>query len=250
MSFASRLRRINTLLTWHRRLGLTAAVFVLVLALTGLMLNHTDGFRLDERYVAAGWLLDWYGIEAPDDTDSYALSTGVVTRLGDRLYLDTRMVEQNVAVLDGAVSGQELIIIAVDGELLLLTAAGERVERLGREDGLPQGVTGLGLDPSDRVVVRASDDVYRADPALLSWDRVAVEPGPVRWARPAARDEALLATLQADYLGSILSLERVLLDLHSGRILGPFGPWLMDAAAVLLLVLAVTGVWLWSVRKA
>ena len=63
MSPARRLRRRNTLTIWHRRLGLTAALFVLLLATTGLALNHTDGLRLDERYVGAGWLLRWYGIE-------------------------------------------------------------------------------------------------------------------------------------------------------------------------------------------
>ena len=108
----------------------------------------------------------------------------------------------------------------------------------------------LSGDPANRVLLRSSDGLYRADPALLSWDRVADDPDPIRWAKPAATDEAMLATLRADYLGSILSLERVLLDLHSGRILGRFGPWLMDLAAVLLLVLAVTGIWLWNVRKA
>ncbi len=250
MSFVSRLQRINTLATWHRRLGLTAAVFVLALAVTGLMLNHTGDLGLDKRHLEAGWLLNWYGIEAPHDADSYALSYGVVTRLGDRLYLDTRLIERDVSAINGAVASQDLVVVAVDGDLLLLTADGERVERLGREDGLPQGVDSLGLDPANRVLLRSSDGLYRADPALLSWDRVADDPDPIRWAKPAATDEAMLATLRADYLGSILSLERVLLDLHSGRILGRFGPWLMDLAAVLLLVLAVTGIWLWNVRKA
>lgn len=249
MSFASRLLRITALVTWHRRLGLTAAIFVLVLAVTGLTLNHTDDLGLDERHLAAGWLLNWYGIEAPDEADSYVLSYGVVTRLGDRLYLDTRLIEHDVSAINGAVASEDLVIVAIDGDLLLLTADGERVERLGREAGLPQGIDSLGLDPANRVLLRSSAGLYRAGPALLSWDRVADDPGPIRWARPAATDEAMLVTLRADYLGSILSLERVLLDLHSGRILGRFGPWLMDLAAVLLLVLAVTGIWLWNLRR-
>jgi uncharacterized iron-regulated membrane protein len=35
----------------------------------------------------------------------------------------------------------------------------------------------------------------------------------------------------------------VLLDLHSGRLLGQAGPYLMDAAAVLLGLLAASGVY-------
>ncbi len=37
-----------------------------------------------------------------------------------------------------------------------------------------------------------------------------------------------------------------MLDLHNGRIFGGFGVFLIDAAAVLFLILAVTGVWMWA----
>jgi hypothetical protein len=35
--------------------------------------------------------------------------------------------------------------------------------------------------------------------------------------------------------------ERVLFDVHSGRLFGRYGPWLMDIMAVLFVVLAVSG---------
>ena len=47
-----------------------------------------------------------------------------------------------------------------------------------------------------------------------------------------------------------LPLERVLLDLHSGRIFGEAGVWLVDAAALLFLLLAGSGLWLWGRRHA
>lgn len=246
MSPAKRLRRRSALATWHRRLGLTAAVFVLLLAITGLALNHTDSLRLDERFVGAGWLLGWYGIEAPARAEGFRLEGSTVTRLGERVYLDDRLVEQDVDALSGAVSTDGFIIVAVDGELLLLTAAGDRVERLGREDGIPAGIRAVGTDADGRLVVRTASGIYRADPQLLTWEPSGSASNAVRWPEPVAPDPALLASLRQDYLSNILTLERVLLDLHSGRILGRYGPWLMDAAAVLLLVLAVTGVWLWS----
>ena len=45
--FGPRLRR--AILVWHRRLGLTAAPFVLVLVVTGVLLNRSDGLGLDRR---------------------------------------------------------------------------------------------------------------------------------------------------------------------------------------------------------
>jgi len=246
MSLAKRLRRRSALATWHRRLGLTAALFVLMLAITGLALNHTDSLGLDERYVGAGWLLRWYGIGAPEHAESFRLDLSTVTRLGDRLYLGDRAVEQDVGALAGAVSTDGLIIVAVDGDLLVLTAAGDRVERLGREDGIPAGIRAMGMDAGGRVLVRTSEGAYRADPQFLAWYGPEAGSSDIRWVEPASLDPAMLAVLRSDYLSNILTLERVLLDLHSGRIFGRYGPWLMDAAAVLLLVLAVTGVWLWS----
>ena len=41
----------------------------------------------------------------------------------------------------------------------------------------------------------------------------------------------------------------MLLDLHSGRIFGEYGVYLMDAAAVALLWLSGSGLWVWWQRR-
>lgn len=101
---------MKAMLRWHRRVGLVAAALVVVLALSGVALNHSAVLDLDQRAVTTPLLLEWYGINS---------------------------------------SG--------------------------------------------------------------------------RW----------------------LSLERILLDVHSGRIFGHYGPWLMDGAALMLLILAATGIIGW-----
>ncbi len=40
----------------HRYFGLTAALFVVVLAVTGILLNHTESPRLKDRYLTQSWL--------------------------------------------------------------------------------------------------------------------------------------------------------------------------------------------------
>ena len=52
-----------TAFLWHRRIGLTAIILVIVLAVTGIMLNHTEALKLDETYVESATLLGWYGFE-------------------------------------------------------------------------------------------------------------------------------------------------------------------------------------------
>ena len=50
------------------------------------------------------------------------------------------------------------------------------------------------------------------------------------------------ADILGEYRGRGLPLIRVLSDLHSGRIFGRYGTWLMDASAVILLLLVATGI--------
>jgi uncharacterized iron-regulated membrane protein len=70
----------------------------------------------------------------------------------------------------------------------------------------------------------------------------------VIWAEPVTLPPGLRGRLVEIYRIKGLPLERVLLDVHSGRILGAWGVYLVDAAAVLFLGLVLTGLWMWSRR--
>jgi len=67
---------------WHRRFGLFASIFLLIITITGILLNHYQLFSLQEKYVEQQWLLDWYGIKKPEklscihDSDTSLCSVG------------------------------------------------------------------------------------------------------------------------------------------------------------------------------
>ncbi|HED18424.1 MAG TPA: PepSY domain-containing protein, partial [Gammaproteobacteria bacterium] len=56
--------KLRSFYVWHRYMGVGAAAFMLVIAVTGVLLNHTEGLQLDSRHVQSNWILDWYGIQA------------------------------------------------------------------------------------------------------------------------------------------------------------------------------------------
>lgn len=58
----------------------------------------------------------------------------------------------------------------------------------------------------------------------------------------------LKSWINTQNLPSSLSWERVLLDLHSGRIMGQLGPWIMELSAWGLILLVITGLWLQAQR--
>ena len=42
---------------WHGHVGVGAALFVVFLVFTGIVLNHEDSFKLDQREIRASWLM-------------------------------------------------------------------------------------------------------------------------------------------------------------------------------------------------
>ena len=95
----SRAKLLRSLYIWHRYMGLAAALFVIVLAVTGLALNHTQELGLDSNYVKSGALLNWYGVQAPENITSYPVD--------NRSYYGTRFVSGNVRRAAVTVSGSE-----------------------------------------------------------------------------------------------------------------------------------------------
>ena len=240
--------RLASLFTWHRYVGLVAALFVIALSASGLLLNHTETLRLDERHVRTAWILDWYGIEPPTSARSVAIGTRQVTLMEDRLYLDTTPLPETFGQLIGAVAFADMLAIAVDGAILLLTQEGELIERLDGADGVPAGMRAIGQDSSGVIVVRSAHGYYRPDADLLHWSHWKGDQEAVTWARTTEPQEGLRAQLAQDYRGRVLPWERVVLDLHSGRVLGSWGILLTDLAAVFMIFLAVSGLWLWVQR--
>ncbi|MFV1973693.1 MAG: PepSY domain-containing protein [Thiohalobacterales bacterium] len=239
---------LRSLYIWHRYIGLAAAVFVILLTVTGLVLNHTEDLSLDSRHVGSDLLLDWYGIDVPDDITGYRVGDTVISAIGSQVYWNTTRIPRVTAPLLGAVGFADLVIIAVEGQLLLFTPDGELVERLGGAAGVPAGMQALGLTPAGELAIHAAHGYYRTDDSFLEW--IETDNLDAVWSESAEPSPALRSALQQAWRGTGVTLERVLLDLHSGRILGSRGIYLVDAAAVLFLVLAISGVWLWGKRRA
>ena len=229
---------------WHRYIGLTAALFVIILAITGVLLNRTDALGFDDRHVRWPPLLAWYGIAGPKNLVGFDVGDQQLSLVGRRLYLARQALSGEYGALQGAALYQESLVVAADGHLFLFSLTGELIERL---NGAPPQITRLGADQGGALVLEAREGLFQSDPDLLEWQRWTAEPATVLWA--VGKRPALAAELSADYRGHSLSWERVLLDLHSGRLFGRYGTWVMDIAAGLLLVLVMTGIWLWTQRR-
>lgn len=233
--------------SFHRLLGAGAAIFVLFMVLSGLALNHSNDLGLDQRHVSQATLLDWYGLGAPERMQSYSMGNDWLSFAGSQVYLNGA----SVATLSngiGAVAYDDIVIAAGSDELLLLDRAGALIERL------PWGPPGAGSIEAlgvfeDNAVVRTANRFWQADSQLLSWEAIGEVPRATRWSSPAPAPGDLLQAITRQYRGEGIKLERLLLDIHSGRFFGKGGVFFYDLVALAVGFLAVSGLVLWMRGK-
>ncbi len=241
-----RFKKLRSMYIWHRYVGISAALLVLVLAVTGLMLNHTEELALDSQHVQSDWLLDHYGISAPQNIRSYQVDGHWISQWGDRLFLDQVDLGTTSSPLLGMLFFNGMFVLALQSEVWLLTPDGELIEKLGGTESIPAGMSAIGLTDKGQVAVMAAHGVYTADQNLVIWqdtpDAITV------WEDSTELPSQLKQQLLEKYRGHGLSLERVILDLHSGRLFGTYGIYVMDAAAVLMIFLGLSGSWIWAMR--
>ncbi len=235
---------------WHRRLGVAAAVVVLIMVVTGLALNHAGEWGLSTvrlRGVAADpflsllddrtalldrpngpplpWVDGWLVI--PDRERSHALDDPVGV----------------LALPDG-------FFVAARDTILLFTADGRLVERMGAAL-LPGPIIALGKDRADRPVLRTSSGLFRFDPDLGAATPFAGSAEAVTWApapRAPANGPERRLLLQAARVAGVPLID-VLAAVHSGRIFGLPGRLVSDIVALALLYLAGSGLVLAYRRK-
>jgi len=232
---------------WHRRAGLAAIILVIILAITGIMLNHTESMKLDETFVDSTLILNWYGLDPTGEPVTFGIGKHKVSQWGNQLFFDTKVITSSEQMLRGAVQSERFIVIALDSELLLLAENGDFIERMPTSTSF-SNIQRLGVKYA-RPVIETSEPVYyyMADEHILDWDLIINEE--IKWSQPVGLDDTEKKKLGQAYRGKGLTLERVVLDLHSGRILGQFGVYLMDAAAIALLWLSLSGFWVWLQRN-
>ena len=230
---------------WHRQIGLAVSLLVIVLSVTGILLNHTEEFELDSSHVKSEFLLKWYGIKKPV-INSYPVGKNWLSHVGDKIYFNKLLLEKEVMRVTGAVIMKNFIAVATQDELILLTPGGEKIERLDATTGVPDNIISIGINRTAQLFLKTDKAIFQANDDVTEWTRS--KDKNITWAATSALPNELESALNTLFRGKGLSKERVLLDLHSGRILGKAGPLLMDLSAILLLILSLSGCWMYAKR--
>ena len=238
--------KLKSIYQWHRYVGISIALFVILLAVTGIALNHTSELNLNKSYIKNTSLLDHYGIKAPETIHSFNAGNHWASQWQDRLYLNKIELGTYKDTLTGAVNYQNIIIIGLQNSLLLYTPEMEFIEKLANVDGVPAGIKAIGITDQQELAVRTENGVFTTDDSFSIWnkDKNAI----TVWNDANPLPKELYQSILDIFRGKGLTLERIILDLHSGRILNINGVYFMDFVALLLIFLACTGLWIWTIR--
>ena len=231
-------------------MGIVSALFVVLLSISGLALHHSLSLGLNARFTNSDLLLNWYDIEVPDITLSYTVDEHSVSLIADALYFDDIRMPGVFSTLQGLVGTSFGYLAATDTQLILISEAGELIEILGSVHGVPQGIQhiqGSSNSADGTVYVSTRAAALQVNLNTLQW--VNAEASIRSFNTLAKLDGDKTAAIQKDYGDSLLSWERLILDIHSGRVLGGMGVFLVDLMAILFVLMAMTGVWIWSRRR-
>ena len=229
--------RVSTAMRWHSKVGVGLFWLLILLCVTGIALNHTDRLGLSKTTLHHPTLLKWYGLDGqvvPSATlynQRYELRSHAVDgQLIGKIYRnDQALTSCTPPLLDSGQLSTQLGLLLCKQELIVVTASGELFDIWTPLDGLPEGL--VAIDIADSRVIGLHRDGRRWQLDIDLFSATAIAP------------TQALPDPQQNTQAAGISLQTLLLDLHSGRLFGVFGIWAVDIAGVLFSLLAVTGLW-------
>lgn len=219
---------------WHRRLGLVAALFLVWLSVSGVLLNHTSAVGLSKSILPATIAPAVFPIQQyPHYQSQHRL--GEFTQFRHTLYLDKRSVSHCEGGFYGVSRFDQEYWAACGQQLIVLDAHGLYVESVDSIFGLPTPVEKIGVCGSG-LCIQTLGKKYRLGRNRTDWS---VHTGEVLWENDVSNE------LRYDLDPSIHNWERLILEAHSGRIFGNAGVMVFDLIALFCILLAFSGCYVW-----
>ena len=234
----ARFRRLSR--SSHRWLGVIVALPLIIASVTGVILNHTVDLGLSEKRVTSAWVQSRYGIALSGEAQAYKFEGEVIAGLWDSqvFFRDTTF---SVATdLVGAVPLRNGTAIVLQDAVHYYGLDGELIETLD-ETSLPSlPIEKAGRTDELTLVLVSQGNQYVADADLFGFSAFGEATG-LSYSETTDTPPELKEHWRRVFLGDGIPMDRVILDLHSGKILGPIGKWLWDLVVIAVLILSITG---------
>lgn len=232
---------------WHARLGIISCFFVLLLSITGLLINHAHDLKLDSQPLRSSLLLSLYGVKLPALQGVQVEGKWLVWQ-GAELYFNGEQLIECKGVFVGAVTLPNYWVAACEADLLVFTYEQELIERVAHSAGINYPISQIGACEG-LLCYQSEKIIYQLDIETLVIEKFRGHEGrELQWSSPSKPPKSEAVKVRKHFNGGDLTWERVLLDIHAGRFMGRMGPWFMDGVALLFIILSLTGLIVWLKR--
>ncbi len=231
---------------YHKRFGIFAFIFMGWLGFSGVLMNQSVSWGLDAKRIDWGWLMAMYGLHAEAPQTGFVAGSHWLAATSEYTLIDGKPLDQQLPPVLGLAQGgapnDPLLFVASSTQVAILGPDGSVVDTL-QDYTLPVStVRRIGITDESPPRVAIQDlDVY-ATVDGLDWQALPATAS-ITWVAPAelsaARQQQILP-----YTRPSMPLEQVLIDAHSGRLFGRFGPWVINCVGLSALALSITGIWM------
>jgi len=191
----------------HRFLGITLVFFILLLSVTGTLLQHAESFNIRNNYAPSSIAKNFYDIQ-PCKIYSYKFNNTWISICNRDLYFGLKKVASNVGKVSSIFLENDKYHIYYDNHAIIINP--------------DSSISGMShIEPEDSAIVLK---------------------------------EGLIPIKQKKIIENIsisktITYERIVVDLHSGRLFGSFGVTLIDLVTIGIILLSFTGAYSWIRHK-
>jgi len=192
----------------HRLLGITLVFFVMVLLITGALLQHAEDINIRQKYASSSIAKNFYNLK-PCQISSIKIENKWISLCNSNLYLDTKKILSNVDNITAAYKNKSVYYIYYDDHMVTVS---ENYE-----------IQSIGHKADDvRYKIELKDNII---------------------------NKGLKRIIEDKSISSTITYERIIVDLHTGRLFGVVGITLIDIVTLGMLVLSITGTISWMRHK-
>lgn len=235
---------VRNWMLWHRRLGTWVAPIILMLSITGILINYSQDLGWGSSPIYSRIIGHLYGVNPPKVQSGFKAGTKWIYQSGDQILVDQLPLTHCTKQLQSGGIYQEYITILCNNQIFLFDENGEIIEVIR---DVPAKPNRLSAAPGG-LIVEANNEQYFWSEMEGTWAKATPEANPSWYSEQSIPSKTSAKLTNALPLPGI-SKERFVLDLHSGRLFGGIGTLVINLTGVITCVLAFSGFLSWMKRK-
>ncbi len=238
---------------WHRRLGLFVSLFMLLLAGTGILLNHNEFFAFHEKKVQQLWLIDWYGVKQPEEIICSEIDGNSVCQVAEYVFHSKNnhmdILEDDARQFIGHITTENELYLVYSNRVAIYTNDFQLIEYLEIFQETGKIILAAGIK-NDSLLLKTTEqylilDLQSSKISKINHDDFLSQETSTVTAFSIS-NPIMMQRLSDTYRQQQISWLRLLRDLHSGQIIGIKGKLFNDLISVLLMLMAVSGLIVWQ----